>query len=496
MQSRRDQVQAHLFLMSRMSAAMMRAEPDTPDHPTARNWRGVIGGTILAILLAVGVGIYGLIVPLDDSSWRTPGAFVVVKDSSARYLYAGGRLRPVLNTASAKLVAGGQMSTVTVRAESLAGVPHGSPFGIVGAPDALPSAAGSFYGGTWWACVGTSSGYAPGPLGVSVGSVGGVTGLVADQGVLVTASAGGTQLLYGGRRFALDVKSGAAAALGWSTAGARRVDDAFLDTLSAGPDIAAPAVDKRGSAGPRLAGAATRYGQLFTGPGGRHYLLRRDGLVPLTGLLYDLVQGDPRTQSLAYGGGPVTAHTVGPADLAAHPAPTSAGAALAQDLPSTTPHLVTAGGDQAVCATVTPHTGGAPTVRVALAPAGAVAGGFPDLQPGVSAGCLAADRVSVPAGSGALVRALSSSGAGSTEYLVTDAGVAYPLPSGAPKALGYDGVNPVALPAEWVQLLPAGPALDPVELTNGGIVQPPPGLTAGCAANGGGKGVRYQRKHP
>lgn len=35
MQSRRDQVQAHLFVMSRLASGMLRAEPDAPDTPAA-----------------------------------------------------------------------------------------------------------------------------------------------------------------------------------------------------------------------------------------------------------------------------------------------------------------------------------------------------------------------------------------------------------------------------------------------------------------------------
>ncbi|MGW2276422.1 type VII secretion protein EccB [Streptomyces sp. NPDC001770] len=490
MQSRRDQVQAHMFLASRMSAAMLRAEPDAPDHPTGRNWRGAVGGLVLAVLIGVGVGIYGLVVPEGDGSWATAGAFVVVEDSSARYLYAGGALHPVLNQASAKLIAGDGMSTHTVSAADLSGTPHGDPFGIVGAPDTLPGA-GSFYGGSWSACAAPSSTGgadadedAPaGALGLTVGTVAGARGLADGEGVLVASPSGGTQLLYGGRRFRLDAASGAADALSWPAEDAAAVDDALLDTLTAGPDIAVPPVSGRGRPGPGLDGAATRYGQLFTGPGDHRYLLREDGLVELTGLLYDLVRGDPKTQSQAYGGGAVVPGTVGAADLVAHRAPAATAAALAQGLPPTAPRLVAAAG-RAVCATAEPRAGKAPAVSVALAPAASVASGAPAVQPGVRAGCLAADRVSVPAGKGVRVRAVSASGGGGSDYLVTDAGVLYPLPTGAAKTLGYDGVAQVGLPASWLELLPAGPALDAAELADGGIAQAATGPAApgGCVA--------------
>ncbi|MFD0567150.1 hypothetical protein ACFQ2M_38235 [Kitasatospora saccharophila] len=40
MQSRRDQVQAHLFVMGRVAAGVLRAEPDAPDTPVGRTNRG------------------------------------------------------------------------------------------------------------------------------------------------------------------------------------------------------------------------------------------------------------------------------------------------------------------------------------------------------------------------------------------------------------------------------------------------------------------------
>ncbi|MEU3560566.1 type VII secretion protein EccB, partial [Kitasatospora sp. NPDC006786] len=91
-------------------------------------------------------------------------------------------------------------------------------------------------------------------------------------------------------------------------------------------------------------------------------------------------------------------------------------------------------------------------------------------SPGTSragAACTVADRIAVRPGRGALVRALSGAGAGGTEYLVTEAGVRYPLPSAAVvKQLGYGGATPVAVPAAVVALLPAGPSLDPAALAD------------------------------
>lgn len=118
MQSRRDQVQAHMFVMGRLSSSMQRAEPDAPDTPTARTWRGIMWGLLVAALAAVVTTLYGLISPGGATSWRTDGALVVVKDSGARYLYVGGTLHPVLNEASARLLAGDKLSVQQVAAAS------------------------------------------------------------------------------------------------------------------------------------------------------------------------------------------------------------------------------------------------------------------------------------------------------------------------------------------------------------------------------------------
>ena len=63
MQSKRDQVQAHMFLMGRLTSGMLRSDPDAPESPQGRTNRGVAIGVIIAILLAAGSFVIGLISP-------------------------------------------------------------------------------------------------------------------------------------------------------------------------------------------------------------------------------------------------------------------------------------------------------------------------------------------------------------------------------------------------------------------------------------------------
>ena len=73
MQSKRDQVQAHMFVMGRLTSGMLRADPDAPESPQGRTNRGVAIGVIIAVLIAAGSFVFGLIKPGTKDSWRAPG---------------------------------------------------------------------------------------------------------------------------------------------------------------------------------------------------------------------------------------------------------------------------------------------------------------------------------------------------------------------------------------------------------------------------------------
>lgn len=384
-------------------------------------------------------------------------------------------LHPVLNQASAKLLAGDQMALQQVSESSLSGVQRGAPVGLVGAPDALPTAA-ELTPGAWLACgiqqpaANPASGSKP-QLALSVAPAQQGTALTAGQGALVSAPDGNDYLLWQGRRLRVDQQHSALQALGYPTATPFPVTAAMLGTLPAGPDLTSPDIPGRGSPGPTLSGRPTKVGQLFTDPTGGHYVLTSAGLVPLTVLQYDLLLGDPRTEKDAYGGTASAPALIGSADLAAH---TAGGAGLPGGLPAEPPALVDPGQNQAICSDLHPSTDGNPVTSVAVLDAGTLGGQAPDSEPGVAPGCAAADKVAVRPGAGALVRALSGSGAGTSAYLVADNGVKYPLPSAAAvKQLGYSGAPTQAVPQALLALLPSGPSLDPAALSGGGVVVPP-----------------------
>ncbi|MCG7209583.1 type VII secretion protein EccB [Streptomyces arenae] len=181
MQTRRDHVQAYQFAMGRLASALVSGDPGRGDSPTRRSALGSVFGVGAAVLLCAGFGVYGLISPAAKDDWRKDGAIVLEEDTGNRYVYARGELRPVRNYASALLIAGGRTAPRTVSATSLAGIPHGTPVGIQGAPDTVPDAT-ALATGAWARCLA-----AQGPGGTGTESTGaggtGAGGTGADRRV-------------------------------------------------------------------------------------------------------------------------------------------------------------------------------------------------------------------------------------------------------------------------------------------------------------------------
>ncbi|WP_327249986.1 type VII secretion protein EccB [Streptomyces sp. NBC_01320] len=484
MQNKRDQVQAHMFVMGRLASAMLRAEPDAPESPSGRTNRATALSVIIALILCAGAFVFGLLKPGGNTSWRTSDALIVSKETGTRFVYLNGRLRPVRNYASALLLANGNLKTTTVGDNSLRGEPHGSPVGIPGAPDTLPGA-GDVNSGPWLVCSGLEPGSGGAVSATTVlavgspdpGSAGGGQELGGKESVLVLGPDKTAYLVWQGSRLRLDDKADAAKALGYGSVTPRPVSASFLNALPAGPDLASPEVSGRGDAGPDLGGRKTRIGQVFQvdvpGAAPRYHLLTKDGLVPLTATGAALVLGDPRTRATAYAGGVVTVARLGADALTGHLASAStverAGAGA---LPEAPPKAVDVAAGSVACTGIS-AAGDSPRTSTLVLPQEAVGLAAQPPSDEVEPACLDVDAITVRAGKGALVRALGAAGnvLGDTTYLVTDSGVKYWLPSQeAVKALGYEGTRPQALPAPLLAMLPTGPDLDPESASTGGHV--------------------------
>lgn len=417
----------------------------------------IMGSVLVAAIVLAGFGIYGLIFP----GGRNPSenALLIERESGAKFLYLQGKLHPVLNYTSARLILGQAKPPVrTMAARSLRDVPRGQPVGIPGAPDTLPDRK-ALLGLPWSVCSARKSATSIDmATHVFVGRVPDGGTALADRGLLVDGGEAGVFLVWQEHR--LRVRDNTAiTALEWAGVEPVGVGEAFLNAVPPGPDLAPVAVPGAGGPAQRqIAGAPAIVGQLFRA-GSQHYVLLPDGLSPI---------GEVMTR-LILAGGTVTATDISARD---------AGDALTEakyeppGFPATIPALYSDARPGMACAAYRGAGERAEpqiNVEVHAQPAGtfADAGQTPPVPQG-SDGVVTADRVILPGGRAALVNALQEAG-GISLYLVVDQGIKYPVPRAQAdkvrSSLGYEGVQPIPVPASILALVPTAAALDPEAAT-------------------------------
>lgn len=147
----KSQVQAYRFVLKRMESALVRKDAVMLHDPMGSHKRATVIGVVLACVGLIGFLVWGLFG--GQGSVPEAGAVVIGKDSGSVYVVAkddkaSKRLIPMLNIASAKLLAmaqsgggqGGPIEPTTVKESALAEIPRGPRTGIVNAPVYLPDA--------------------------------------------------------------------------------------------------------------------------------------------------------------------------------------------------------------------------------------------------------------------------------------------------------------------------------------------------------------------
>ncbi|MFD0598242.1 type VII secretion protein EccB [Catellatospora coxensis] len=356
MQTKRDQLQAHNFVVGRLRSALLTGEPDALETPTRRFSVAAFAGLFIGALIAAGCGAYGYFFPGGNTSWQEPGTIIVEEETGTAYVYdsTAGLLRPVRNHASARLLAGADATVRTVSTASLDGVPHGLPVGISGAPDSLPGVA-RLSREPWLVCATSSTevtGQSRPDVLVVAGHSAGLESTPVDRAALVASTGDIWHLVWGNRRMRV-ADPAAAVALGLDAIRPVPVADTWLNSIPPGPDLAPPDVPGRGAPGPSVDGVATRVGQVLrvsgaADDGTSFRLVLADGLTSLTPTVAELILADPRSRD-AYDSGP-RAIPVSTAGVVA--APASAGAIGDRGLPVRPPELMDPAelGDRVLCA--------------------------------------------------------------------------------------------------------------------------------------------------
>ena len=463
MASKRDQLHAHQFMVERVISGLVTRESD-PEHPPFRrpSYAAYAGIALAVIALAV-VGVYGIIVPGGNSSWRAGDAVVVERETGTRYVYLDGRLHPVANYTSALLALDRHAPTRVVSRDSLFGVARGPRIGIADAPDALPGP-DRLLDGAWTFCSrpGTDRTGATVPESVlMVGHRPGGGGPLAERALLVAAAgAAGRQLVWHGYRYEIDKANAVAVEVALRAGPAIPVSPAVLDVLPAGRRIAPIVVPDVGKPSQAVPGRTDiRAGQVLAAPdsrGVRHYLAEVGQLRPISELQYDIQLAFQGTAAAYAPGAPAAVRLSLLEAAGARQAPDAP--AAVGDPPGVRPEFAAGGTTTAMCLMFAP---GQPVPSVLMDPAVPAADAIAETPRSTDRSTRLADRVLVPAGQAAVVESKPSPDApAGTLLVVTDLGIAYPLAD--PKVLdvlGYPGVQPVELPAGVVSRLPMGNAL-------------------------------------
>jgi len=134
--SRAELARAHRFRVRRLINAVRSGRPD---EPPSHLGAALVAGLAVAVLATAGLAIRHRLNRPD--AWRDSASVIVERESGDQFVYADGRLHPVLNVVSARLAIGTPAPVVAVARSALRDVARGPAWGIAGAPDRVPAAA-------------------------------------------------------------------------------------------------------------------------------------------------------------------------------------------------------------------------------------------------------------------------------------------------------------------------------------------------------------------
>jgi len=416
------------------------------DDPLRAQSFSLAAGGVVAALVVVAGTVVGLV---RGSGVPDSAPIVMARDTGALYVRVGDTLHPVLNLASARLVARSAASPVAAAEASIAAFERGPLMGIPGAPAAIGA---PLRGPAWTVCDDERTVVAIGPSDVDH--------LDSTRPVLVTPRGEGaaiTYLMYDGQRAAVDLRN-------LAVVRALRVDGVvpvpvsrtLLDLVPEVPAIAPPPIVDRGAPGPASLPNAT-IGSVVTvrrAADVERYVVLRDGLQRVGEVAADLI-------GYAYDTGGRPSTNVAPAAVAALP--------VADELPTNafpwrarTP--VGVGDGYAVCARWQAGAAARTSSNTVV-----VSGDSPYRDAARVTALVqadgtgpAVDAVAMPGGASGYVRSariVGDDGASGAQFLVTDAGVVFGVhDDDTARFLGLDG-DPEAAPWPVLAHLPHGPEL-------------------------------------
>lgn len=496
MASRRDELNAYTFAKKRLVSAFLQPSPTGTEEGAPRPVRGIVPGIVVGALILAGFGAWGMFKPKAPNGWDSTAEKVIIgSKSTTRYvvLKTDGekQLHPVLNLASAKLILDpgkGEVVKVDEKVLDNGKIPHGATLGIPYAPDRLPEPDEASKQKRWAVCE------RPGEGGRAVQKAAFVLA-DRDKGKVEGKNRlkGGELLFVQGpddRMYVVDKK-------GWryevqddelllrvlaENRTPQRVSRAWLATLHPGRTIQFPRLqgDIGGSAGvPGLDDRLDRIGTVLRAPSGNHqqqYVVLQGRVMPVSDFMAQLLLSSRQLLPVGQGSRPID---VNPGAIS----PTKQWFGGSLKWPEERGHAINSAnpdkGHRNVACNVLRHVNGKSGTTTLSTWSGE---DFPEQIPAGSTSAY------VTPGTGQLFRQVKGRDTKTGGvFLVTDTGLRYAMQSNtdssqddagigqdsskkkkdqqqqegsnAQRRLGYEGVKPVPVPAEWSDFLPTGPRL-------------------------------------
>jgi type VII secretion protein EccB len=432
------QVSEHRFLLRRVECALLGRDLDAAGAGVRAQTASLALGGVLTALAMAACAFLALLRPqvaLDRAQ------IVMGQESGALYVRVGDTWHPVLNLASARLIAATAANPQPVRESDLAHTKRGSLLGIPGAPQSLGEPLPSS-DSAWTICDTDATGATTVIVGRTEESS--ARRLTAGQAVLVAPASGSpAYLLYDGQRAVVDrADASVLRALRLEGRVPRLVSQALLSAVPEAPPIRMPRVQRAGGTAPGLPGLPIgSVVRVTRADGDEYYAVLAGGIQRVGQVAADLLRfNNPR--------GTANTITVAPNAIRAAPA---VDALPVKTFPDRAPTVSDGGG--AVCVSWEP---GQSTVAVLTGSRLPIpAGQTPVTLSQADGRGPALDAVFVPPGRSAYVRESAAAG---TRYLITDIGVRFAIhDDDAEHDLGLRAPSPA--PWSAVGALPAGPEL-------------------------------------
>ncbi|MEV6562783.1 type VII secretion protein EccB [Nocardia sp. NPDC051756] len=238
----RAQVNGYRFLLQRYGHAMVRRDVRMLHDPMRIQFRSLITGIVLAVLVTAGCAILAFLRPqgqLGDAK------IIMSSGSGALYVMVDGTLHPALNLASARLITGSSESPTSLKDSKLSALPRGPLLGIPGAPGSLADPVERDRS-EWTLCEDATAGQGgtvlagPPQLGAQIRPA------AAGEAVLATRD-GATYLIYDGKHARVDMGSDAiVSALHVRGLRPRPIGTGLLNATVAAPELVVPAIPNAG----------------------------------------------------------------------------------------------------------------------------------------------------------------------------------------------------------------------------------------------------------